>query len=107
MSKIVKHQPFSPVGNKRTRRRQFGRGVTRIKKEMTPTLWRMQSKGPGEIDHAAINRFLDLSNDAYPAIMEKNRRLEETRASKKALARRQRSIWQRIVDVLIPVEARG
>ena len=55
----------------------------------------------GHFDVQEMNRVLDLSNDAYPAILERHRRYERARAILKSTARVRRPLWRKILDYVL------
>ena len=55
-----------------------------------------------EFDPKLMNEALDLSDPAYASVLEKNRNEEDERARRRDEALKSRSLFQKVVDSLIP-----
>ncbi len=55
-----------------------------------------------DVDVAVILESWDMSNDSYPALLEKQRRLEADREMIKNELKTKRGMWRKIRDTLVP-----
>jgi hypothetical protein len=54
------------------------------------------------IDVTTILESWDMSNSSYPALLEKQRKLEEDREKEKEKLKTKRGVWRIIRDTLVP-----
>jgi hypothetical protein len=57
---------------------------------------------PEKFSPSLMNETWDLSNSKYLELLDKQRKLEEERAQDKAKSKRERGVWERIKDALVP-----